>query len=158
MEDHVKAVKYIYNEYKSCGEDAFICENALKDKLDMLDKVQGKLSSIVDLDPLDTYCPLMEAAEAHIGKMYEKYSVEAEYKGFIDAYKRFLVLRELVVNTRTMESCEHEPLCMICLDDSVSYALTPCGHTFCSSCIKKQFSACFLCRGVIRDRVRIYFG
>jgi hypothetical protein len=158
VEDYVRSVHYIYDTYRQFGETALRCEAALKDKLEVLDKVQGKLSGIVDLDPLDAYCPLMEASEAYLGKMYEKHCIEEEYKGFIAAYRKFLALRDIVVLTRTMESCEHEPICMICLSDSVSYALTPCGHTFCSTCIKKQYSACFLCRGTIRDRVKIYFG
>lgn len=155
VEDYSKAVKYIFDMYREFGEIALKYETSLKEKLDILDKVQGKLSGIVDLDPLETYCPLMEATEAYVGKMYEKHSIEDEYNGFIAAYRKFLALREIVVNTRMLES---EPICMICLNESVSYALTPCGHTYCSTCIKKQYSACFLCRGTIRDRVRIYFG
>lgn len=155
VEDYNNTVKYIFDKYKEYGELALKCETSLKEKLDILDKVQGKLSSIVDLDPLEVYCPLMEATEAYVGKMYEKHSIESIYNEFIAAYRKFLALREIVVNTRMLES---EPICMICLNESVTYALTPCGHTYCSTCIKKQYSACFLCRGTIRDRVKIYFG
>lgn len=158
LEDYVKSVTYIYDEYREFGARALRCEAALREKLDILDKIQGKLSGVVDLDPLESYCPLMDATETYIGKIYEKYGIENEYKGFIEAYRRFIALRDIVVLTRTMESSVCEPLCSICLNESVCYALTPCGHTYCSNCIKKQFSVCFICRGNIRDRVKVYFG
>ena len=158
LEDYIKGVKFIFEEYRSAGEEALKHESTLKGKLDILDKIQGKLSGIIDLDPLETYCPLMEAAETYIGNLYEKYSIETEYKGFIAAYRRFIALRDIVSMTRTLESSENEPSCTICLNESVSYALVPCGHTYCTTCIKKQFSACFLCRGVIRERVKLFFG
>jgi len=158
LEDYTSAVTFIFNEYRQAGEDTLRYESQLKDKLDVLDKIQGKLSGIVDLDKNELYSPLMEATEAYLGKMYDSYSIEESYKGFIASYRRFIALRDIVSLTRIVDTSESDPLCVICLNESVSYVLTPCGHTYCGTCIKKQYSACFLCRGIIRDRVKIYFG
>jgi hypothetical protein len=156
LEDHVSTIKFIFDEYKKAGEETFKYELQLKDKLDILDKIQGKLSGIVDLEITEAYNPLMEATEAYMSKIYEKHKIEEDYKGFIKSYRRFLALRDIVLMTRTGDHTD--PMCIICLDEPVSYVITPCGHTYCSTCIKKQYSACFICRGNIRDRVKIFFG
>jgi len=156
LEHHHATVKFIFDEYKKAGEDAFKYELQLKEKLDILDKIQEKLSGIVDLDVTAAYNTLMEATEAYMSKIYEKYTIHEEYKGFIKSYKRFLALRDIILMAQTGDNTD--PMCIICLDESVSYVVTPCGHTYCSTCIKKQHSACFICRGHIRDRVKIYFG
>lgn len=155
VNDYMANIKYILDEYRKSGENAMFCEAELKGHLEVLDKIHEKVSAIVDLEP---YEPLLEATEKYIEILYKKHRIDDSYKKFIEAYRRFLALRNLVILTRTMESVEHEPLCMICLTDSVSFTLSPCGHTYCGTCIKKQAHSCFICRGTIRDRVKIFFG
>jgi len=36
-------------------------------------------------------------------------------------------------------------------------AIVPCGHTFCGGCAKKQNTNCYICRGQIRERIKLYF-
>ena len=50
-----------------------------------------------------------------------------------------------------------EILCSICFENIVNIVLTPCGHTFCDTClgITKE---CYSCRGVIEKKYKIYFG
>ena len=158
IEDYNSAVKFMFDEYKKAGEEAFRYDMQLKEKLDCLDKIQDKLSGVIDLEPIEPYNPLMEATEVYIKGLYDKYTIEEDYKGFIQSYKRFLLLRDTVLMTKTIDTAEQEPMCIICLSEPVSYVLTPCGHTYCSGCIKKQHSACFICRGTIRDRVKIFFA
>ena len=50
-----------------------------------------------------------------------------------------------------------EPLCPICISDSITTAISPCGHTFCSGCAKRMVNECGVCRGRIRDRLKLYF-
>jgi len=45
--------------------------------------------------------------------------------------------------------------CSICLDNTISYCCSPCGHTYCSDCIKKT-NNCHICRGIIHNKIKIY--
>jgi hypothetical protein len=156
--DYIAATKLIFDEYTKAGNAALKASDSLRLKLEGLDKIQGKLAGIIDLDTTSSYEPLLQATEAYLGSVYEKNMIEADYKEFIEAYRRFVSLREIVLMMRTHTSTESEPLCMICLNESVSYAFSPCGHTYCNTCVRKQVSNCFLCRGVVRDRVKLFFG
>jgi hypothetical protein len=158
IQDFLETVKLLYTEYRQAGDRALISESSLRGKLEILDKVQSRLSSILELEPSETYDTLIAAIEDFITAVFEKNKIADSYQSFIEAYRRFIALRDIVSMTRASQEIENEPMCMICLDEGVSYALSPCGHTYCSSCIRKQLAACFICRGVIRDRVKLYFG
>jgi len=158
LPDYLAATKLIFDEYIKAGNLALKAGETLRLKLEGLDKIQGKLAGIVDLDPTSSYEPLLEATEAYLGSIFEKNQIQGDYKEFIEAYRRFIALRDIVLMTRTLNSSESEPLCMICLSEPVGYTLSPCGHTYCHTCVRKQVSICFLCRGSIRDRVKLYFG
>ena len=158
LKDYVAAVRYIFDQYRQAGEIALKYEADLKSKIDVLDRIQGKLASVVDLDPTEAYSPLLEATESYVGKLFEKHQIDECYKGFVAAYRRFITLRDVVLMTRTVDSTVNEPLCSICINEQVGFALSPCGHTYCQSCIRKQTGTCFVCRGAVRDKVKLYFG
>ena len=158
ISDYVASTKLIFDEYVKAGVSALNAGDKLRHKLEGLDKIQGKLAGIIDLDTTSSYEPLLVATEAYLGSVYEKNMIEAEYKEFIEAYRRFISLRDIVLMTRTITSTESEPLCMICINEPISYALSPCGHTYCNTCVRKHTSTCFLCRGTVRDRVKLFFG
>ena len=158
IKDHIAAINYIFEKYREAGEAALAKEGELKSKIDVLDKIQSRLATVVDMDPTEAYPPLLEATENYIGKLFEKHQIEESYRGFIAAYRWFITMRDIVQMTRAVETNVNDPLCTICLNEQVGYALSPCGHTFCQGCIRKQSTNCFVCRGSIRDRVKLYFG
>ena len=47
--------------------------------------------------------------------------------------------------------------CTICNDREKDTAIVPCGHTFCSHCIKDA-KYCFICRAFIIQPLKIYFN
>lgn len=157
IDDHIKKVKYLCDEYRIAGENALKSEIELKRKMDSIDKAYKTISGILDLNQSESYNMLMEATEKYLGEVYRDNNIDSEYKVFIEAYRRFIYLKDVIAMTRSIETCENEPMCIICLNDSVSYTLSPCGHTYCSTCIKKQLHSCFVCRGTIRDRVKLFF-
>ena len=157
IDDHIKKIKYLCDEYRLAGENALKSEIELKRKMESIDKAYKTISGILDLNQSESYNMLMEATEKYLGEVYRDNNIENEYKLFIEAYRRFIYLKDVIAMTRSIESCESEPMCIICLNDSVSYTLSPCGHTYCSTCIKKQLHSCFVCRGLIRDRVKLFF-
>jgi hypothetical protein len=158
LKDHVTNTHLIYELYKEAGDNALKLQYALKTKLDKLDRIQGKLSGLFEIEPNELFEPLMQANEAYLSKIFKDTQIEDDYKALIAAYRRFIAIRDIVTTSRTVLLQESEPLCSICLDESVAFALNPCGHTFCQTCIRKQTGSCFICRTPIKDRLKLYFG
>ena len=51
-----------------------------------------------------------------------------------------------------------EFMCSICCDNKISNCLNPCGHTFCTGCINKMTSRCFICSSIYKDKVQIFIS
>ena len=159
LKDLATHITMIYELYKEAGEAAIVAQNALKVKMDKLDKVQGKLANLFEIDVNEKYEALMQANEGYLKQVFEEANIEAEYKAVVEAYRRFITLRDIVLLTKTHSVAENTPLCSICVEEGVSHALAPCGHTFCQNCIRKHTSnACFICRATVRDKIKLYFG
>lgn len=148
----------IYDLYKEAAVDSLKAQALLKIKLDKLDKVQAKISGLFEIESNGAYQPFLEAGEAYLKNVYEESKFEEEYMNVVKAYRKFVALREIVTSARTVLAQESEPLCSICLEESVSFAISPCGHTFCQTCIRKQNGSCFICRTAIRDKLKLFFG
>lgn len=158
LKDYIAATRYIFETYREAGEEALKAEAALRQRLDVFDKVKGRLTGILDVDPTEAYGPLMEATEGYLETVFKKHQIEEHYRAVIAAYRRFIALRDIVLMTRSIHAQENEPLCTICLHESVAYCIAPCGHTYCSTCVRKQTGVCFMCRGPIREKVKLFFG
>lgn len=154
----VEQVRWLYEQYRLAGEEIFKTEGTLRVKLDLLDKMHQKTLGLLDLPINEHSGPLQEASLQYLETFFKEQSIEEDYKKYIEAYRRFVALRELIVTFRFTDHMDKEPLCSICLNEAVSFCLSPCGHTFCSSCVKRQSSNCYMCRSQIKDRVRIFFG
>jgi hypothetical protein len=158
VQAYAAQTRILFEEYRAAGEAVSAAQDALQQKLQHLDRVQGKLAHLFEIEPTERWEPLMEATEAYLASIYERHTFEAEYKTLIAAYRRFAVLRELFLMTRLVDAHDREPTCSICLTEKVGYCLTPCGHTFCGSCVRRQGSSCPYCRSHIKERVKLYFG
>jgi hypothetical protein len=91
-------------------------------------------------------------------KLMEENAIEKAYTDAVEAYRRFATLKEMIQFFRFTDLQDKEPLCSICLTESVGFAVVPCGHTFCGTCLKRQTLSCYMCRTHIRDRVKLFFG
>lgn len=154
----IEQVKYLYESYRNAGDEALRQENNLRMRLDTLDKTYQKIIAINQLPSNEHSDKLGQAIEVYIKKVVEDNQIEDQYKNTVESYRKFLAYRELMHIFRFADLQDKEPLCMICLEESVMFALNPCGHTFCNNCVKKQLSTCYMCRTGIKDRIRIYFG
>lgn len=150
--------KYIYEKYREAGEEIFKQQNLLRAKLEKLDSIQGKIIGLFEIDANEQFQQLMESVEKYLAIIFKENDIEKEYIGLLNAYRRFALLREIVQTLRVPAQMESEPLCSICIQDPVSFVVSPCGHVYCSSCIKRQMTNCFVCRGVVKDRVKLFFG
>jgi len=148
----------VFELYKEAGEAALTAQAALQRRLTKLDKVQGKLSQLFELETNEKYEALMATFEEYLKQVYTDNPIDAEYAEVIRAYRKFIVLREHIANARLIASHESGSQCIVCLEEPVSYALVPCGHTFCGTCMRKQAGPCFLCRTHAKDKLRLYFS
>ena len=78
-------------------------------------------------------------------------SLESEKMAALEREKKTLKA-EIDASLRAKE-------CPICLEPTnEGYVLNPCGHTFCSECIKDLVSVCPTCKKEIKDHIRQYVG
>lgn len=154
----VDQVRWAYDMYKLAGEECLKCENNLKLRLDILDKSYQKVIAFCELPVNSESEKVAEAIEVYVKKLIEDNNVEKAYMDTVEAYRKFAAYKELIQLFRFTELQDKEPLCSICMTETVSFVLTPCGHTFCATCMKRQSNTCYMCRSTIRDRVKIFFG
>lgn len=151
-------VRWIYDEYRATGTLVMKHEATLRLKLDILDKMHQKTIGLMDLPVNDQSAAFQEATLNYLTAFFKEQNIEEDYKKYIESYRKFAALKEMIGTFRFTDNMDKEPLCCICLNEGVSYCITPCGHTFCSSCVKRQMTNCYMCRATVKDRVRIYFG
>ena len=157
--DFVASVTTIYDQYREAGLEALNYETELKTKMTIFDNFQGKVAALFDLDPgSDKYFPLLQISEEYLGTIFEKNQIKDTYLKFIEAYRKFITLRDIVMLIRTVQSNENEPTCIICIQEAVVFCMNPCGHTYCQSCSQRQAGPCFVCRTPVKDKIRIFFN
>ncbi len=150
-------VSILIEMYRNTGQALMDEENRLKSSLEKIDKVQKRVSTIMELQENEATTDLVASLEKYLAVSFRETDIEASYKNILRLYQRHLYLREALQVFKVAQD-SHEPMCPICLEDSVGTAISPCGHTFCSSCAKKMVNECGMCRGRIRDRLKLFFA
>ena len=158
LDDYIKQTRWLYNQYRIIGEEVLRLETTLFQKIDYLDKLNNRIPVITSLKENDALPELIESFSKYAEKIYESSHFETNYKELVEAYKRWNICRQIMSLQQMMNNNSNESTCSICLSEPVSSAIVPCGHTFCTNCSKKQNTTCFICRGKIRERVRLYFA
>jgi hypothetical protein len=151
-------VRWLYDAYRTAGEQVMKQESSLKVNLDLMDKMHQKALGLMDLPMNENSAAFQKAALDYLEVFFKEQDIEKEYTAYVETYRRFTALKEMITTFRFVDVVDKEPLCCICLQEPVSHCTTPCGHTFCSSCVKRQVTSCYMCRTTIKDRVRIFFG
>lgn len=154
----IQQVKFIMDSYRETGERIIFLDNMLKSKLDVLDKAVQKLTSVCSLGENPAFAPMVDSIQAYLNIIFDENKIEETYKELVLTYKRLLFLREALQFLWTFEGAQREPLCAICFNESVQFALVPCGHTFCATCCKRQVMNCYICRVNVREKIKLFFG
>lgn len=152
----LKQLRWLFQEYKNTGEEVLRLETTLFQKMEMLDKIHQRLPSIMNLTETKSLPSLIDAFSVYAKEAFQGAHFEENYTQLVEEYKKWNVCRQIISSQHAMRDSP-DPPCAICLLDTVSYAIVPCGHTFCSSCSKKQNTTCYICRGVIRERLKLFF-
>jgi hypothetical protein len=152
----VSQMRWIYTQYRNIGEDVMRLEAQLHRKLEQLDKLHEKIPTILQLELNDALPELIESFSNYAKHVFDNSQFEDMYKELIHAYKKWNICRHIVSLHTMTRNVTTEPQCTICLIEPISYVSVPCGHTFCSTCSKKQVLNCYICRGHIRERVKLF--
>lgn len=153
-------LQWLIAEYKRAGEAVSRREILINQKLVELDLVTKKVGMFSSLPQNGASGPLTTAFEAYIDAAFKEAGIPVLYDELVQSYKKWCILRELVSAPIMFgeKGAGSDSICSICLIESITHCVSPCGHTFCSACIRKMNTACYLCRGAIRDRVRLFFN
>lgn len=152
-------LKWIFTQYKNIGEEILRHEAILAQKVEILDKLQQRLPMISSLTTNDELPQLLDSFSRYLEKAFQESKFEETYKTLIELYKKWSYMREIIALQQTVSDTNvSDPLCSICLTEGVSHVIVPCGHTFCTSCSRKMNMTCYVCRGSIREKIKLFFS
>ena len=157
LDDFLRQTRWIFNQYKNIGEEVLRLETTLYQKIDLLDKLNNRMPMITSLGTNELLPELIDSFRKYADSVYQSTQIEDNYKELVEGYKKWKICRQIICQYNNFKSESQDPMCAICLTESVSTAIVPCGHTFCTSCIKKQNTTCYMCRGTIRERIKLFF-
>lgn len=157
LDDFLKQSRWMFNQYKLIGEEVLRLETNLYQKIETLDKLNNRIQLITSLNSNEALPELIDSFKKYVDNVYASTQIEDTYKELIECYKKWNICRQIISQYSSFKSDTCEPQCSICLSECVSYTIVPCGHTFCNTCIKKQNTTCYMCRGTIRERVKLFF-
>jgi hypothetical protein len=157
LDDFLKQTRWVFNQYKNIGEEVLRLETTLFQKIDMLDKLNSRIPMLTSLTNNEVLPELIESFTKYAETIYRSTGIEDNYKELVEAYKKWNICRQIISLHSNFKNEIHDPQCAICLTDPVTTAIVPCGHTFCGNCVKKQNTSCYICRGTIRERIKLYF-
>jgi hypothetical protein len=143
--------------YKTTGDQLLDSENQLKLKVEKMDKIQKRVSTVIELQTNEATPELVAALENYLKVSFRDMNIEKHYRDILALYQKHIGLRDAIQVFKMSSQVVSEPLCPICLTDTIGTAISPCGHTFCNNCAKRMVMECGVCRGKIRDRLKLYF-
>jgi len=157
LEEFMKQTRWIFNQYKNIGEEILRLETNLYQKIDILDKLNSRTPIITSLSNNDVLPELIDTFTKYADTVYKSTNIEENYKELVEEYKKWNICRQIISFNSNFRNETNDPQCAICLTDPITTAIVPCGHTFCGNCVKKQNTTCYICRGTIRERLKLFF-
>ncbi|NBR60232.1 MAG: hypothetical protein EBT86_01035 [Actinobacteria bacterium] len=166
IEEFIQQIRWVSEELRQVSDNILRLESLIQKKMEYIDLIASRTNFLCGLKANDGLAGLLDAFGVYVEKAYETNKVEDDFKELLECYKKWIVLKDIVSLQKTVDiGCSQssggsggtEPVCSICLTDGITHTIIPCGHTFCQGCIKKQTLTCYICRGSIRDRIKIFF-
>jgi Zinc finger, C3HC4 type (RING finger) len=144
--------------YKDIGEKLVDAENRLKLQMEKMDRLIARVASIMELNTNSALPRVVDALEDYLKLAFRDFHIESLYKEVLVLYQKHVVLREAIQVLRVGGTGQTDPLCAICLQESVCHVNVPCGHTFCAGCSRRQGLTCSMCRTNVKERVKLFFS
>lgn len=158
IQSFLYGMRWLIAEYRMAGDEVSRLESLLNQRLGTLDRIHKKINTLQQLPENDALDAVYEAFQAYTDCAFKDAHIEDTYRELVTAYKKWSLLREIIAIQQIFEPKGTDPTCSICITEAISHTVSPCGHTFCANCIKKMNTTCYLCRGQIKDRIRLFFG
>lgn len=170
LDQFLQQLRWVSEELRQTSDNILRIEAQIIKKMGYIDQIAMRTNFLCSLKPNDGYAGLLDAYSLYVEKAFEANKIEDDYHELLELYKKWIILKDIVSLQRCVDQAcnmsgtsaspaqpqHYEPLCTICLNEPISNAIVPCGHTFCTGCIKKQTMTCYVCRGVIKDRIKIF--
>ena len=151
-------VTSLIDMYKETGEKIMECEGQLKMRMEKLGKLHKQVSSVLELPENPDTQELLASMHTYLQKSATNLNIEDVYKQLLYSYNKHIALRDAIQIFKLGSCLPSEPVCPICLTDTITYAIVSCGHTFCTACCRKMTYECMMCRGKIKERMKIYMS
>ena len=89
----------------------------------------------------------------------ENNNLKEKRKNYIESKKE---INEYLIMIKKLNKMNTSNLCPLCLTNTLSIYLNPCGHTCCDKCYERLSNdaerKCFLCRSRIMSKFPLYFS
>lgn len=161
-DSYIAMTKALFAMYKSLGKALETTELELRRRLRDFDEVRSRIRTLTGVRNQECaeYQALAQALHAYLKANYVDYAVDEQFARYIDLYKQWNMLRDIVLSVRaaSVGSVSNTPNCGVCIEDPVAAALTGCGHTFCLNCLRQLGRQCPICRKAISGSIKIYFS
>jgi len=156
LDEFKESQKKITRVYSDTLKELFLIDARLQEKINKMNQVVDKIQGLLLLEPNKELADLAEPTANYLAAILKNNDFSSDFVLFMITYKRWITLHNLVQINR-VSSASSAPQCCICTQADVTHAMIPCGHTFCSGCINKQMSLCYICRTSVRDRLKLHF-
>jgi hypothetical protein len=162
IDEFRNAVKKVAQKYSEAYIDLFETESIIKSKVCKFDDLAKQLNNILSLDINEASLELLTGLTKYLSVFFKDQKLIDYFNKFVETRKRFIVFRDILLivkNTlkKTDINDSEFSLCSVCMNDGVSTAFIPCGHTFCTVCSNKTIHSCYFCRAKIQSKLKLYF-
>lgn len=157
-EQWVQQTRQLIEIWKSAVAGISVAEKKLDAQLRIFNETYKKATAVLNLPLNDAYDTMVQSTEIYLKQVFEDTKIEDCYKEYLVHLKRLVVTTDAMNLVRLFINSSSEPICPVCMADSVCYANVPCGHTFCQTCGQKQTITCYICRTSVKDRQKLFFA
>jgi len=144
-------------KYKESLEKLFKADFEIRNALNQIQKIIKQVNEICELDTNEITTELLASVSKYIHKSIENIKLYELFNNFIDARKTFIAYRNLMQIKNVTEQVENEPICSICMAEPIKQVCVPCGHSFCNTCMSKQYT-CYICRCKVEKKIKLFLS
>ena len=156
LEEFKESQKKLLRVYSETLKDLFTVDARLQEKITKMNQVVDKVQAFMQLEANSELDAMAEPTANYLAAILKNNDISSDFVHFMITYKHWIALYD-TIQLSQVAAPNGPPTCCICTVADITHAMIPCGHTFCSGCINKQMSLCYLCRTSVRDRLKLHF-